>query len=630
MKIIKFIRSDKESVNFLRFSIVELSWETISFVAQRFWIAALRKIKSNLVWYPKDVLDSVKYVINPTELQWKLLDDKTSEIDYKEEDEPTPDTIKLAGVELSVGDSIDWEMEFADEEDYSSLHRLDWILLAVSRYDREGKGNIRGWGTKFINDWFKQNFSKDNRLVWDSYTVSERICDCVIFFFLTRSAPSEIVSKGLSNSVVYLKDHLEYHGRFTGNHVFNNGRAIYLAGCAFGVKEWQRFGELIILREINNLVTDDGFLREGSSHYHFLFTRWVLEIIFFARLTGQEVFVGKLSADVKKLIARCWFFLVYDRNRNDWDIPLFGDISPDFSPDWLISLPCSHLANSFHASVKPDSLPKARGWSDLFGGCLSHNQDKENCSVSIKEKQVFKTSGWYRLDFKNSILMFRAEPESTPRHSGHAHCDVGSYCLYIDGSPLLVDVGRLDYKGDGWGDFGVSSMAHNTVCIDGLGPSPVKWLKYPSCYSQSPVNVLINDTNDGFEVEIHFKGFMRLREPIEFKRNFTLRENELKIVDSFFGHGNHYIESFLHFDSKINLEKSLSSNDYKFSGEFCNGTISFGAENSDLTIDHFNGSDRFLGWNIKKYGEKLPASTLRVSSQSNFPAKFYSYLKINR
>ena len=50
------------------------------------------------------------------------------------------------------------------------------------------------------------------------------------------------------------------------------------------------------------LVTIDGFLRVGSSHYQFLFTRWMIEILFFAELFGDKKTSLLLKDFVKKLI----------------------------------------------------------------------------------------------------------------------------------------------------------------------------------------------------------------------------------------------------------------------------------------------------------------------------------------
>lgn len=625
----KFIPKEKELKNFLKFSVKELSVDAAFFVGRRFLQSVLRKRKNKFALYPKEVRDCSKAIDKPSVLDWKLTDSSDSITNSDEENAVDIDSIRLAGTTMVVATPIMWEKEFEDDEDFSSLHRFDWLLLTLSQYDREKYVSLGKWGTKFVNEWYAQDFAKGNDgLIWDSYTVSERICNSIIFYHLTKSQPIELVKKGLISSVSYLKDNLEYYGQFTGNHIFNNGRAIYIAGCAFDVKDWQVLGELIILREIKLLVTEDGFLREGSSHYHFLFTRWVLEIVFFAKITGKYKLVNKLSSDVERLIERCSFFLIYNKRLEDWNIPLFGDISPDFPPEWLISLPWSELTSPFYSSTNLCLAPKQRGWSDLFGRDINRVQEKRELTVHVKDKQLFKSSGWYRLQFKESILMFRLEPKSTPRNSGHAHCDIGSYCFYFNGSPLIVDVGRLDYKAGGLGDFGISPMAHNTVCIDGFGASPVEWLKYPPSYSQSPAAVSIKELKNGFDVEIPLKGFFRINGSIELKRQFILRENELKIVDKFFGNGTHDIESFLNFDSAVNLSKSVSDNTYKFAGEFGNGEILFSSEKASLNIDHFNGSDQFLGWNIKKYGEKHPASTLKVSSAVKFPESLNSRIRL--
>ena len=68
----------------------------------------------------------------------------------------------------------------------------------------------------------------------------------------------------------------------------NNARAIYLAGVSFDCPEWKELALTIIELGVPLVVTEDGFLREGSSHYQFLFTRWLLEIYYFASIAEDE------------------------------------------------------------------------------------------------------------------------------------------------------------------------------------------------------------------------------------------------------------------------------------------------------------------------------------------------------
>jgi hypothetical protein len=50
---------------------------------------------------------------------------------------------------------------------------------------------------------------------------------------------------------------------------------------------------------------------------------------------------------------------------------------------------------------------------------------------------------------------------------GHAHCDLLSYELDLDGIPLVVDSGVSGYDGDPLREYMRSTRAHNTVSVEG-------------------------------------------------------------------------------------------------------------------------------------------------------------------
>ena len=71
----------------------------------------------------------------------------------------------------------------------------------------------------------------------------------------------------------------EYHGDLnTNNHILNNARALILAGsfldsqCLFDAGCW------IFTNQFDKHINSDGVLREGSSHYQYVVTRWVVDI----------------------------------------------------------------------------------------------------------------------------------------------------------------------------------------------------------------------------------------------------------------------------------------------------------------------------------------------------------------
>ena len=109
---------------------------------------------------------------------------------------------------------------------------------------------------------------------------------------------------------------LEYFRNHSSNHIFNDARGLYLSGVLLGQRALRRFAEIIIRRELPLLISEDGFLMEGSSHYQFLFTRWALEIQWFSKICGDSELERFLVPINNQLIKSCRFFIVKNNDQN--------------------------------------------------------------------------------------------------------------------------------------------------------------------------------------------------------------------------------------------------------------------------------------------------------------------------
>ena len=86
-----------------------------------------------------------------------------------------------------------------------------------------------------------------------------------------------------------------------------------------------------------------------------------------------------------------------------------------------------------------------------------------------------KNEQWYSLAFSH--------PAKDEYPTGHGHNDFGSCCLYYNGLPIIVDVGRLDYQvHTSDQDQGVSAEMHNTVILDGQSVLPILHVKEAFCH----------------------------------------------------------------------------------------------------------------------------------------------------
>ena len=276
-----------------------------------------------------------------------------------------PESIQLASCEMGiVAGKIDWPSTFSDSEDEESLHRWNFLMHLLGKKIKKQEHLF--WAGEQVNVWvdmFQQeikSLEKNQIRVprWESYTISERLANFSIFCKISCIKPSLNIVEALVEQGNYLTRNLEYHGNYTGNHVVNNGRCLYLFGSNFGISRFSELGRDLIMRELPDLVSLEGFVREGSTHYQFLITRWLLEVRFFVQSSNDFDFLKMLDKYCEKLESKCQFFQTSDIKDCSMEYPLFGDISPDCSPEWLLHLSFSRLSRESNSENYTSCLPE--------------------------------------------------------------------------------------------------------------------------------------------------------------------------------------------------------------------------------------------------------------------------------
>ena len=279
---------------------------------------------------------------------------------------PPVRALTLSRNAVTIQDDSLWSERFPDIEETVAVHRLE---LAAPRDNRRCGPTLarRRNRAHAIMDW---GVWRRAAVCAQAYTTGEfGAANAGLFLLLTGdgSVPDDIAAE-LRVMATQIARHLEYQpSGLTGNHALNNGRGLLFAGLVGGSPAAVTLARAVIEERLPRVVTADGLLREGSSHYHFLLTRWLLEMHWLVSRYGQHDIAGFIEPFAREAVERCWFFLVQDRATGDWHFPLIGDVSPDFPPEWLISLPWSAPACRMFRPKALPAAPVGAGWADLFG-----------------------------------------------------------------------------------------------------------------------------------------------------------------------------------------------------------------------------------------------------------------------
>ncbi len=332
---------------------------------------------------------------------------------------------------------------------------------------------------------------------WEPYPLSLRIVNW-IKWILGGHEPDAALVKSLAAQADFLSRHIEWD--LLGNHLFMNATALAFAGAFFLHDGWLRKGLAILEQEITGQVLADGGHCERSPMYHSLVLEALLDL-----LNLRAVYPGLLP-DWSE-VAGSMLAWVRAMTHPDGRIAFFNDTAWDVAP--------------------PPSL--------LF-------EYASRLSVPVGEG-VLGESGYFRLENRNSVVLFDAAPLGPDYQPGHAHADTLSFELSHRGRRILVNSGISDYEKGSQRSAERGTAAHNTVRIDGRDSSEV-WAAFRVARRAYPRDVQLCGKHI---VEAAHNGYTRLRPPVVHRRRLELFPNRLRVLDSLEGTGPHQVEVYFHF-----------------------------------------------------------------------------------
>ncbi|MBA4383019.1 MAG: hypothetical protein C0406_10680 [Sideroxydans sp.] len=523
--------------------------------------------------------------------------------------------IKLAGMTLRSArlEALPWDVTFVDLENRAALHRFTWLLplledWAWNRIDMQSAWMIVNAS---IQDWINHHLTPAADEAWQPYTISERLVNWIITCLACGQQPvaCESLAMALIKQSEYLQDHLEYFGdELTGNHLSNNGRALYIVGLVLNQPALAQVGRQILLEERKRLFVEPCFLREGSSHYQFLIMRNYCEVLWFARECGDENTAVELGTTVANLSEGCRFFLVANAN-SGWEIPLIGDISPDCSPEWLYGVPW--VAAALTDSPAPEGSIPSRGWHRFFLAPSYVSVERLTDSEDVIARRE-----WVKVKQHNWTIFAHLNPAGVPLPPGHTHQDTGSLVAYYRGEALLVDTGRYHYIDDREGNRGINCWSHTMAVIDELNPAPFYRKIYPKSFLQTRVGALPTFAVSPNALEIRHGGYARRKGIGAYRRQVNIiSRNELEIVDEFRGAGFHEIYLIFHTSWQV-------------SQEGLGFKLVLGDQEAELLVPEslakqqvWRGPspDKRFGWGSRCYGQAYDLSSIVVSGHVQLP-----------
>ena len=539
----------------------------------------LKKVVNKIINYfynrkygPKNYPEEFKYIIAHCKKNKVNLDRK-----FKKSVFSKKENIKLASKYIKKNSQNFWKnLKFVDNEDTSYMHRWSWALNLISKKKNKKKKYI----SSVINDWFfnYQDAEFDNnKIEWYPYNISERISNYVLLCELKIIKNNKSNMNHLTSQMYFLSQNIEFYKDKKSNHTLNNARAIFLLSCLSKNKIFKIFSINLILFLCNKFMDKDGFFKFGSSHYQFIFTKWLVEIYYFGKKYKVKQIVN-LKKYLHNSIQACNFF-IQKNNYGKLTYPLFGNISPDFTPEFLLNY-------------------------------LKTRSKKDNLSINSKNynKEINGNKEWIKLKNNFQTIIFR-NPLINEFDFNHAHSDFFHFVNFYKGNPIFVDIGRKDYLTKHL-DYSLA-QAHNSIMINksGIFDGFIKknFFTKIGIYELNKENYTVKHKKNKIEFKALLSDKSTIIRTFELQNKAIIIENEFNNMSQ-----KNRIDIPLFIDNKIKIKK-IDKTNILLSSKLFKSSLSIKGENNSLKIEIFNNKQYYKFSQCRSYGEAENLNLINLS-----------------
>lgn len=308
-----------------------------------------------------------------------------------------------------------------------NLNYMDWLCQEGMTFEVGAK-----WIDKFIDDL------SDNRIGLDPYPIALRGINWIKFICAYHE---QIDAKRLKkwNDSLYsqyllLEKKLEYH--LLGNHLLEDAYSLFIAAIYFSDDRLYKKSAKLLKRELDEQILSDGAHYEQSPMYHCILLDRLLDCYNISlnniRFAGQEQINAFLCKKAEMMLGHLEN-IIYENG----DIPLLNDAAYGIAPT---AVQLKEYAKRLDVVWKPKTL--------------------KECGYRKMKSEVMEAF----IDVGNLTATYQP---------GHTHADTFNFELRLKGKPFIVDTGISTYDKTQRRQYERSTVAHNTVSVQGKDSSEV-------------------------------------------------------------------------------------------------------------------------------------------------------------
>lgn len=336
----------------------------------------------------------------------------------------------------------DWSAETWQCEGETALWRYnvqycEYLLPLAKRFLDEGDERCLDLAKRIVRAWIARNPHSGGGAAWDPYTISMRAVSWLSFYGECREALDAdspfvcALNASLAEQYSHLSQHLEKD--LLANHYLEDLKALVILACYFGDKATLVFALPELEAQVAEQVLPDGAHFELSPMYQKVILEDLLRVSVCLRAFGS-----RSETIESRLKPMCDF--VYSMERGANRTPLFNDSGDNVAKPASALLECA----------------------------------KRRFGIEPDYHAAFPDAGYYLLEGEcggRAVKVILDVGEPGPAYAcGHAHCDMLSIEVFVDGEPWVVNAGTYAYQDGNRLDW-KRTAAHSTVQVDGVEQS---------------------------------------------------------------------------------------------------------------------------------------------------------------
>jgi len=356
-----------------------------------------------------------------------------------------------------LSEPVCWRADpFGMQEWTHFLNRHHFLRTVARRLEDTGYERYAAFLVRTLRHWIISNpvplgSNGGAGTSWETLTAAWRLREWIWIMGSLRSEPTfdeearRLVLRSIWEHARSLMDHKGH----PNNWIIVEAAALALAGMTFTefieASEWKAEGLRRLEAELQKQFFADGVHYEISPLYHAICLEAYLEVLCAAevgRIRLPDSFRTTVEQSTQYLASLC---------RPDFTWPSLND-SGDVAGDYT-----ALMAMAGKVFKRPDLV-----WIGTKG---RHGSPPPDTFRAFPDAGIVTMRSGYEPDAH--FLVFRAGPPG----AAHIHGDALSLDITAHGTPRLVDPGITTYAPTPHTDYYRSAVAHNTILIDGEGPS---------------------------------------------------------------------------------------------------------------------------------------------------------------